>query len=268
MEHAAHTGNRWVEDALDSAVMGEVTGLLLLLAVGAIATVLVLSGVIAREAVRPPRHTAGYAVAHGLPTDPGEKDLRFESWTLELPDGAALPVWEIAVRGQGPTAVFVHGWGQSRIDVLCHIDPWIEKCARLVLYDRRGHGDATGGPARLGTGEHRDVQALLERLGDGPFLLVGEGTGAAVAIAAAAEAGPAAHVIGVVAIRPCSDVHALIRDRLGSRGLPARPLTDLAMLWLWLIGIRQGDVQHDTRSLQCPLTRHSSYPSAFRSDPM
>ena len=161
--------------------------------------------------------------------------------------------WEIAARGPGTTAVFVHGWGQSRIDVLCDVDPWMEKYARLVLYDRRGHGDATGGPARLGTGEHRDVQALLERLGDGPFLLVGDGTGAGVAIAAAAETGPAGDVVGVVAIAPCTDVHASIRDRLGSRGLPARPLTDLAMLWLKLIGIRQRDSQRDRRRLQCPL---------------
>ena len=51
--------------------MGEVFGLLPLLLVGAIATLVTLSVLIARGAVRPPRHKAGYAVAHGLPMDPG-----------------------------------------------------------------------------------------------------------------------------------------------------------------------------------------------------
>ena len=231
--------------------MGEFTGLLLLLSVGAIATVLVLSGVIARDAVRPPRHTAGYAVAHGLPTDPADKALPFEQWTLELPDGAALPVWEITARGPGPTAVFVHGWGQSRSDMLCNIDPWIDKYARLVLYDRRGHGDASGSTARLGTGEHRDLLALLDRLGTGPYILVGYGSGGAVSIAAAAEAGPDANIAAVAAYDLSDDVHAAIRDRLKLRGLPTRPLTDLAMLWLSLIGIRPRATAGAARELQC-----------------
>ena len=223
------------------------------MSVGVIATVLVLSGVIARDALRPPRHTAGYAVAHGLPTDPADKSLDFESWTLELPDGAALPVWEITARGRGATAVFVHGWGQSRIDMLCHIDPWIDKYARLVLYDRRGHGDATGSIARLGTGEHIDVLALLDRLGSGPYVLVGYRSGAVVAIRTAADAGPDTVITAVAAYDLTDDVHASIRDRLRTRGLPTRPLTDLAMLWLRLLGIHPRDTMGDKQDLHCPL---------------
>ncbi len=233
--------------------MGELTGLLLLLSIGAIATVLVLSGVIAHDAIHPPRHTAGYAVAHGLPTDPADKALPFEQWTLDLPGGAALPVWEITASGSGPTAVFVHGWGQSRIDMLGHIDPWLDKYARLVLYDRRGHGDALGGTARLGTNEHIDLLALLDRLGTGPYILVGHGSGGAVAIATAADAGPDAVITAVAAYDLTDDVHGSIRDRLQTRGLPTRPLTDLAILWLRLIGIRPCDASRAKQDLQCPL---------------
>ncbi len=233
--------------------MGEVVGLLVLLLVGALATLLTLAGLIARGAVRPPRHTAGYAVAHGLPMDPGELGLEFEAWVLDLPRSIALPVWEISARGPGATAIFVHGWGESRIDLLSRIEPWVNRCSRLVLYDRVGHGEATGGPARLGTGEHRDLLALLERLGEGPFILVGHGTGAAVAIAAAVEAGADSGIAGVVACEPGRDVHTSIRDRLHARGLPTRPLTDLAMLWLRLRGIRQRDVKGDMVRLDCRL---------------
>ncbi len=74
--------------------MGEVVGLLVLLLVGAIATLVTLSVLIACDAVRPPRHTAGYAVAHGLPIDPGDLGLEFEVWVLDLSGSVALPVWE------------------------------------------------------------------------------------------------------------------------------------------------------------------------------
>ncbi len=87
-------------------------GLLVLLLIAAVATVLILSGIIAYDAVHPPRRTAGYAIAHGLPADPGDKGLDYEAWTLDLPRDAKLPVWEITARGSGPTAVFVHGWGE------------------------------------------------------------------------------------------------------------------------------------------------------------
>ncbi len=75
--------------------MGQLLGLLILLVVALIVAVIVLSAIIARQVVRPPRHTAGYAVARGMAVDPAERGLEFEQWILELPDGAALPVWEV-----------------------------------------------------------------------------------------------------------------------------------------------------------------------------
>ncbi len=226
------------------------TGLVVLLLVAAVATVLILSGVIAYDAVHPPRRTAGYAIAHGLPADPGDKELDYEAWTLDLPRDVKLPVWEITARGSGPTAVFVHGWGESRIVMLTRIEPWLEHADRIVLYDRRGHGDATGGAARLGTGEHDDLMNLLERLGTRPVVLVGYGSGATVAIATAADVsgGLNVAVYGVTA-----DAHTAMHDRLRARGLPTRPLTDLAMIWLRLGGIQLRDVEQDKRRLQRPL---------------
>jgi len=44
-----------------------------------------------------------------------------------------------------------------------------------------------------------------------------------------------------------------ICDRLETRGLPTRPLTDLAMLWLSLIGIRPRDTVRAAQDLRCPL---------------
>ncbi|MEE8458221.1 MAG: alpha/beta hydrolase [Phycisphaerales bacterium] len=226
------------------------TGLAVLLLIAAVATVLILSGVIAYDAIHPPRRTAGYAIAYGMPADPGDKELDYEEWTLDLPHDVKLPVWEIAARGAGPTAVFVHGWGESRIEMLARIEPWLDHADRIVLYDRRGHGDATGGTARLGTDEHLDLMNLLERLGTGSVVLVGYGSGATVAIATAADV-PGG--LRVAAYGVTTDAHTAFRDRLQARGLPTRPLTDLAMFWLRLSGIQLRDVEQDKRRLKLPL---------------
>ena len=217
--------------------MGELLGLLVLLLVALLVVVVMLSAIVAGRAVRPPRHTVGYAVAHGLAADPGERGLEFEAWTLERPDGATLAVWEVRtdqrseISDRGPrsgnrqplTAVFVHGWGQSRIDMLARIEPWDVLCDRLVLYDLRGHGETQGGPSRLGHGEERDLLALLERLGEGPVVLVGYSMGAVIAIEAAARAAAPGGIIGVVAYAPYCDFHASLRRRM--RCLPCMPPT-------------------------------------------
>ncbi len=242
--------------------MGELSGLLVLMLVGLVVAVLILSFLMASAAVHPPRHAAGYAVARGLPVDPGEKGLAFEEWWIEVEGGASLPVWEVeqgtGVGGRGsgrtPTAVFVHGWGESRIDVLARLEPWADVCGRLVLFDLRGHGDAVGSPSRLGYKEEKDLIALLERLGGGRFVLVGTGLGAIIAIAAAA--GPSAvrdRILGVVAAGIYRDFHWWFRDRLRARGLPTRPLSDLAMLWLRLRGLRFPDTEVEATALACPL---------------
>ena len=236
-------------------------GLATLLLVALVAVIVVLSAIVARDAVCPPRHTAGYAVAHGLAMDPGEPGFEFEAWTLAVA-GAELPVWEIqgsGVRGQGSgeaslTAVFLHDWGQSRIDVLAGIKPWDELCDRLVLYDLRGHGDAEGGVSRLGCGDERDLVALLERLGEGNIVLVGHGLGAVIAISAVATDGPAPkHIAGVVAYGPYCDFHTTLRGRLRAAGLPARPLSDLAVLWLALFRIRPPRLDRQVKHVRYPL---------------
>ena len=91
---------------------------------------------------------------------------------------------------------------------------------------------------------------LLERLGTRPVVLVGYGSGATVAIATAVDVSGG---VQVAAYGVTADAHTAIRDRLRARGLPTRPLTDLAMIWLRLGGIQRRDVEQDKRRLQLPL---------------
>jgi len=246
--------------------------LLVLLALAGVLLVLGLAAILARDALRPPRHTAGYAIAHRMACDPGDAGLAFTEWTLNRPRDERLPVWEILTGTGGDvppadrlTAVFVHGWGQSRVDMLARIEPWRPLVGRIVLYDLRGHGAAEGGPSRLGAGEEDDLLALLGELGLGRFLLVGHSMGAVIAINAAGRAagggargaasggGIVDRIAGVVAYGPYADLHRSLRGRLAAHGLPTRPITDLAMMWFRCRGIRPRFVVDSAAGLRCPL---------------
>jgi pimeloyl-ACP methyl ester carboxylesterase len=248
--------------------MDELLGLLILLLFAAGLLMVLLTGLLVREARRPPRHTAGYALARGLPCDPADLSLAHEEWWLDRPGGVRLPVWEIETargtkglrdegtegKNRGLTAVFIHGWGQSRIDMLARLEPFPGLCHRVVLYDLRGHGDGEGGLSDLGYHEEEDLVALLERLGDDPFVLVGHSMGAVIAIhAAVAGHAVAKEIVGIVAYGPYCDFHRSLRGRLRVAGLPRRPITDLAMLWFRLCGIRHRPTDRATAGLPCPL---------------
>jgi len=242
----------------------EVIGTLIFLGASLIALMALLTGLLVREMVRPPRHTIGYALAKGLPTDPADLGMAFESWALDRPDGAQLPVWEVngtsgVETGQpisrAATAVFIHGWGHSRIDMLARMTEWQCRSQRQVYYDLRGHGDAEGSLSALGHQEDDDLLALLERLGNGPFVLIGEAMGAVIALAAAARDHPArAHIAGVFAYAPYADFHPSLRGRLRRAEQPTRPMTDLAMLWLRMRGRPPRSVaSSDLLATTCPI---------------
>ena len=233
--------------------MTEVGGLALLLGIALVLTVVLLSAIVARGAVSPARHTAGYALGRGLPTDPGELALTFEEWVVERPGGVRLPVWEIAGRrSKGLSALFVHDWGASRLDVLAGIEPWPELTRGLLLFDRRGHGDAEGA-GRLGRGEADDLQALLDQLGAGPVVLVGLGQGAAIATALAASGNLPASVRGLVVAGPFASFRARLTEQLTEARVPGF-LGALALAGLRLIGIRPCDLDEaDAARIDVPL---------------
>ncbi len=247
--------------------MQELVGLAILLLIALGALTLLLVAMMIYVLTHPPRRTAGYAVAKGMACDPGDLHLPFDSWTLDRPDGARLPVWEIDIKKVGRhegtearreeanlTGILVHGWGQSRIEMLIGIELWFDLCDRLVLYDLRGHGEATGGSSRLGCNEDDDLIALLERLGQTRVVLVGRSMGAAITLATAArQTSIRDRIAGVVVYAPYTDFHMTLCRRLRRDGNPSRPFTDLAMLFLKLRGRRQRTTTDDAQHLRCPL---------------
>lgn len=237
----------------------------------ALATIMLLvTAMLAWSMQRPPRHTAGWAIARGIPSDPGDLSLQFEEWQLDRPDGITLPVWEISRRCESEAGaacrstafpdelcvVFIHGWGHSRIDMLQRLAVFLPTADRFVLYDQRGHGDATG-LSRLGGRETDDLLALLDRLGEGRCVLVGHSMGAVVAIAAAIasqRSGIVDKIAGIVAYGPYLQFHRSLIGRLRVAGLPGRPITDLALLALQMRGVRPRSLDVNCLAgLSCPL---------------
>jgi pimeloyl-ACP methyl ester carboxylesterase len=231
-----------------------------LLLCAAIALVL-YAALIAIEAVRPPRRGAGYAAAFGLPMDPSEligpngRGFAFESWTLDRPDGAALPVWDIALGKGEATLIVVHGWGRSRIDSLGRLRAMLDLAdglfGRALLLDLRGHGEATGGGSTLGDGDDADLVELIARAGPAPVVVVGHSMGAVAAIRAAGRS--PASLRGIIAFAPYLEVGVPMNGRLEARGWPARPFTDIALLGLRLAGIRRLRTDVAARSMQVPI---------------
>ena len=227
-------------------------GLLALLCIAFVLLVAIFTGVLVYEMRHPPRRTTAYALARGLHIDPAAAGLQFREWKVEA-NGVTLPVWDIQGNSDSPhTAVLVHGWGQSRIDMLARIGPWPELATRIIMYDLRGHGEATG-VSNLGVDEARDLIALLERL-DEPAILVGYSMGAVIAIEAASAESPLRNrIAGVVAIGAYDDFHTSLRGRLHVAGYPSRPITDLALFILRFLGIRHAKLLSTVARLHRPL---------------
>lgn len=245
------------------------SGLLLLFGAALGLLIALLTAMLAWEMTHPPRHTAGYAIARNMACNPDDLGLSFESWVLERPDGARLPVWDVqggqqagigdpqsTSDGPRPTAVFLHGWGHSRIDVLARIKPYHQLCDRMVFYDLRGHGDSEHCLSRLGDREPEDLLALLERINEDRVVLVGHSMGAVIAMRAVTSAPREIRerIAGMIAYGPYCEFHRSLCGRLKIAGFPARPITDLALLLLRAIGIRPLSLrEEDLRDWPTPL---------------
>ncbi|MFZ4466114.1 MAG: alpha/beta hydrolase family protein [Phycisphaerales bacterium] len=209
--------------------LADVAGFAGLLALGAgVAWVLYAFGAWC-DAVRPPRRTLGWALAQGLPADPGDLGFTFEDAAVRT-DGTAMPCWWIAGRGGAgaPIVVLLHGHGRSRWDSLRRASAWVERAALVALPDLRGHGDAPG-RGTLGRREPADVVRVLAeaeaRAPGHPVILVGHSLGAVVAIhAAALRARAGVPVAEVHAFGPYDRVSTPFAARLRARGLPTRPV--------------------------------------------
>lgn len=222
-------------------------GLLALLAVSLALLIAVVTAVMVRVMARPPRRTAGNAIARGNPTDPREAGASsFETITVSADDGVPIEVW-IAEGGDrdGPVVILLHGWADSRFGSLLWQPAIAPIASRVVLYDLRGHGDALHQRFEWGRCESDDLlrvaRAVRERAPERPIVVMGLSMGAMIAIDAAAPApgrgeGNGGDVVidAVIADSPFAVPGEVIGRMCKVMRLPSWPMTPLAVALLSL----------------------------------
>lgn len=222
-----------------------VVALLPLLTLGLAIAVWASTWLIVRRLRHPPRRTTAWALAKGRPSDPSElaRPLAFEEWTLEVTRGAftglRLPVWDI--KGGDPTAptlILTPGWGDSRLGSLARAERLAAHCARLLLWDPPGEGEAPG-RCRLGLSEHEPLGELLDRAcaADERIVLYGASLGGGSSIVLAGERAEDARIVGVVAESPYRLPRTPAVNVLRLAGMPWRVQAPLAYWWM---GVRLG----------------------------
>ncbi|MBY0112214.1 MAG: lysophospholipase [Phycisphaerales bacterium] len=181
-----------------------------------------------RRLTRPPRRTYAWAVAKGLPGEPGEltRPRPFERFEFGR-DGTTLVGWSIeGDTPHGPVVVLTHGWADSKVGGLGRVEAVAPLASRVVSWDLRGHGES-GGTSTLGLLEKADLLALLDTLESGTsIVLFGWSLGAGVSIAAAVECD---RVVGVIAESPYRLATTPARNVLEARAMPWRVNLPLAL---------------------------------------
>jgi pimeloyl-ACP methyl ester carboxylesterase len=208
----------------------------------------------------PKRKTYAYALAKGLPGDPGELGLNYTEQTFRFADGSTTPGWIIeGSNPHGATVVVTHGWNSSRHGSLLRLPALMPHAARLVVYDMRGHGESSAPVCLMGTREADDLVAIITQLNglDTPVVLYGSSMGAGASIAAAAQADPATttRITAVIADGPYRHFHEPIAGQMRVRSLPPFPFAWLttAYMALRLGGLGGFDRAVLAAAVRCPL---------------
>ena len=208
----------------------------------------------------PKRKTYAYALATGLPGDPGELGLNYTEQTFRFADGSTTPGWIIeGANPHGATVVVTHGWNSSRHGSLLRVPTLAPHATRLVVYDMRGHGESSAPVCLMGTREADDLLAIITQLDgpDTPIVLYGSSMGAGVSIATAAKADPAtaARIVAVIADGPYRHFHEPIAAQMRVQSLPPFPFARLAAAYLTLRlgGLAGFDRAILAAAVRCPL---------------
>jgi pimeloyl-ACP methyl ester carboxylesterase len=211
-------------------------GLILLFLAALLLIVAIGVAAIACSLRHPPRRSYAAALAHQMPTDPGELGLDFTDTTVVYPDGSRAPAWIVTgAQPHAPTLILTHGFADSRFGPL-HLAPLLSPfVSRLILYDLRGMGDSTAPVSTSGLREPDDLRTLMDQLQRDPgerFVLMGLSMGGGISIVAAAADAAAGNerIAGVIADGPYGRWHEPIANHLRVLHYPAWLL--VPPLWL------------------------------------
>jgi pimeloyl-ACP methyl ester carboxylesterase len=144
-------------------------------------------------------------------------------------DGVRL-AWR-AVEGTGPTVVWLGGFRSDMAGTKAQeLADWAHRKGRAFLrFDYAGHGESTGDFAEGTIGRWRgDALAIIERLTEGPLVLVGSSMGGWITCLVAPQLRD--RLAGLVLIAPAPD----FTDKLMEPGFTQQAREDLAREGVWM----------------------------------
>lgn len=219
-------------------------GLLILFAIAYTLIAVIGTAVLVFAILRPRRRSYAFAIAHGLPTEPGEIDLTGEEVAFNLPGkhapGYISPGW--IIRGNdadGPTVLVLHGHGDFTHGAMRFVKTLAPFASTIVLFDWPAHGGCTAPWMTCGVREPGDVLAVLDGLPDEirdkPVVLFGYSLGGQIAIKTAGL--HADRFAGLVVDGAYRRWDTPIRLKLKHHRVPAFPFVQLTGLFFGLTGL-------------------------------
>lgn len=151
-------------------------------------------------------------------------DRAVEAIELPGPDGSTLRGLVLSAPGAEGTAVALHGWGSSALDLLPLGRDLHRQGLNVLLVDAGGHGRSDAVTFTSMPRFAEDLQAALiwvradPQLGTGRLVLVGHSVGAGACLLAARDAAP---VDGLVLLASMADPRTVMRRMLQSAHVPA-----------------------------------------------
>lgn len=126
-------------------------------------------------------------------------------------EGVNLQGWRGSAAGQRRgTLVFLHGVADNRASGTGVIERFRRRGFDVLAYDSRAHGESAGPACTYGFFEKQDLMRVLDSVGEGPVVLLGNSLGGAVALQAAACD---RRISAVIAVESFSDLRTVATQR-------------------------------------------------------
>jgi pimeloyl-ACP methyl ester carboxylesterase len=149
--------------------------LLSVLLIVAAALVALVTLMMARFLLAPPRMTGGLALWTLKRLTPQDLNLPYEELAFDVRDESTagrdklrMPAWWIPAAARGPAcdrcAIIVHGYGDSKIGGIAWAPTFREMGYNVLAIDLRAHGKAEGRHTTAGCFERHDVSQIIDQL--------------------------------------------------------------------------------------------------------
>jgi pimeloyl-ACP methyl ester carboxylesterase len=213
---------------------------LILLAAAALLAAIVIT-LMSRLLLRPPRMTDAKAVWVLKRLSPGDLGLAFQCVTFDVrdqhdPGGKPLKLaawWIPHPTAAGRCAILLHGYADAKVGAIAWAPTFHRLGHHILALDLRAHGESGGSFTSAGFFERHDLAQVINQLrAERPaetrrLILFGASSGAAVALATAAQRDD---IAAVIADCPFANFRHAAMAHIDLLGLPGRWAQRLALL--------------------------------------